>query len=120
MDSQAALICLAGREIPGVRTRRARMPRGTYARNLRLCEFSNDVLGFVQHPDDVIGTEQRPELMRAIGCCQGPAGDSVHAAVDDHSRPAAAEILPDAMGATCAGLPHPRSRAVPRPRHHQR
>ncbi len=61
-------------EIPGVRTRPARMPRGTYALNLRLCEFSNDVLGFIVHPDDVIGTEQHPEVMRSIGCCQGPAG----------------------------------------------
>ncbi|MCX4460090.1 hypothetical protein OOK58_57575 [Streptomyces sp. NBC_01728] len=59
-------------EIPGVRTRPARMPCGTYAPNLRLSEFSNDVPGFTVHPDDMIGTERHPDLMRSIGCCQGP------------------------------------------------
>ncbi|MGW1761531.1 hypothetical protein [Streptomyces mirabilis] len=61
-------------EIPGVRTRPARVPRGTYAPNFRLSEFSNDIPGFIVHPTDVIGTEQHPDLMRSIGCCQGPAG----------------------------------------------
>ncbi|MFI6729870.1 hypothetical protein NRF20_43035 [Streptomyces sp. R-74717] len=50
------------------------MPCGTYAPNLRLSEFSIDVPGFIVHPDDVIGTEQHPDLVRSIGYCQGPAG----------------------------------------------
>jgi transposase InsO family protein len=33
-----------------------------------------------------------------------PGYDSVHAAVDDHSRLAYAEVLPDEQGATCAGF----------------
>ncbi|MFB7215642.1 hypothetical protein [Streptomyces sp. NPDC056255] len=61
-------------EIPGVRTRPARVPCGTYAPNFRLAEFSNDVPGFIVHPTDLIGTERHPDLMRSIGCCQGPAG----------------------------------------------
>lgn len=61
-------------EIPGVRTRPARMPRGTYAPNFRLREFSGDVPGFTVHPDDVIGTERHPDLMRSIGCCQALQG----------------------------------------------
>ncbi|WP_371525140.1 hypothetical protein OG302_02575 [Streptomyces sp. NBC_01283] len=50
------------------------MPRGTYAPNFRLEEFAIDLPGFVVHPDDVIGTDQHPDIMRWIGCCQGPAG----------------------------------------------
>ncbi|MFE5873605.1 hypothetical protein ACFQ6V_33845, partial [Streptomyces roseifaciens] len=61
-------------EIPGVRTRPARMPRGTYAPNFRLEEFDSDPPGFVVHPDDVLGTDWHPDTMRLTGCCQGPAG----------------------------------------------
>ncbi|MEU3748761.1 MULTISPECIES: hypothetical protein [Streptomyces] len=61
-------------EIPGVRTRPARMPRGTYARNFQVCDFGIDVPGFTVHPDDVIGTERHPDIMRSTGCCQGPSG----------------------------------------------
>jgi transposase InsO family protein len=35
---------------------------------------------------------------------RGPGWDYVHAAVDDHSRLAYAEILPDERGSTCAGF----------------
>ncbi|GGW13657.1 hypothetical protein GCM10018980_16180 [Streptomyces capoamus] len=61
-------------EIPGVRTRPARMPRGTYALDLHPCEFSIDPPGFIVHPHDVTGTEQHPDLMRSISCCLGPTG----------------------------------------------
>jgi hypothetical protein len=50
------------------------MPRGAYAPNFRLREFDIDIPGFIVHPEDVIGTDQHPGLMRSIGCCQGPAG----------------------------------------------
>ncbi|MEU9947429.1 hypothetical protein [Streptomyces sp. NPDC047939] len=59
---------------PGVRTHPARVPCGTYASNFRLSEFSNDVPGFIVRPNDLIGTERHPDLMRSMGCCQGPAG----------------------------------------------
>lgn len=44
------------------------------------------------------GRGERPSEKRRIGY------DYVHAAVDDHSRLAYAEILPDEKGATCAGF----------------
>ena len=61
-------------EVPGVRTRPVRMPRGTYAGNLRVGEFSMDPCGFVVHPDDLIGAERHPDVMWSIGCCRGPDG----------------------------------------------
>ena len=42
--------------------------------------------------------------------------DFVHAAIDDHTRIAYAEIHPDDTGATCAGF-LPRRRSLRRPRH---
>lgn len=42
------------------------------------------------------GRGERPASKRGLGY------DYVHAAVDDHSRPAYAEILPDEQGPTCA------------------
>jgi transposase InsO family protein len=44
------------------------------------------------------GRSSRPATKRQIGF------DYVHAAVDDHSRMASAEIHPDEQGATCAGF----------------
>ena len=44
--------------------------------------------------------------------------DYVHSLVDDHSRLAYSEILPDEKGATCAGFIAPRRRLLRRPRHH--
>lgn len=44
------------------------------------------------------GRGQRPSDKRGVGY------DYVHAAVDDHSRLAYAEILPDEQGPTCAGF----------------
>jgi transposase InsO family protein len=44
------------------------------------------------------GRGERPGSLRGLGY------DYVHAAVDDHSRLAYAEILPDEKGATCAGF----------------
>lgn len=44
------------------------------------------------------GRTERPGHKRGLGF------DYVHAAVDDHSRLAYAEILPDEKGATCAGF----------------
>jgi transposase InsO family protein len=46
----------------------------------------------------VHGRGERPGVKR------GPGYDYVHVAVDDHSRAAYAEILPDERGATCAGF----------------
>ena len=46
----------------------------------------------------VHGRGTRPNLKRRIGF------DYVHAMVDDHSRLAYAEVLPDEKGATCAGF----------------
>lgn len=46
----------------------------------------------------VHGRSERPASKRGLGY------DYVHAAVDDHSRLAYAEILPDEKGATCAGF----------------
>ncbi|QHA09019.1 hypothetical protein GQF42_42525 [Streptomyces broussonetiae] len=51
------------------------MPRGTYAPNFRLGEFDIDLPGFIIHPDDAVGTDRHPDIMRSIGCCQGPAGN---------------------------------------------
>lgn len=50
------------------------MLRGTYAPNFRLSEFSNDIPGLIVHPTDLLGAERHPDIMRSIGCCQGPAG----------------------------------------------
>lgn len=61
-------------ETPGVRTRPPRMPRGTYAPSFRLREFDIDLPGFIIHPDDSVGADRHPDVMRSIGCCQGPAG----------------------------------------------
>ncbi|MBC2908363.1 integrase core domain-containing protein, partial [Streptomyces cupreus] len=44
------------------------------------------------------GRGERPGSVRGLGY------DYIHAAVDDHSRLAYAEILPDEKGATCAGF----------------
>jgi transposase InsO family protein len=44
------------------------------------------------------GRGERPAAARGLGY------DFVHVAVDDHSRAAYAEILPDERGATCAGF----------------
>ena len=44
--------------------------------------------------------------------------DYVHSMVDDHSRLAYSEILPDEKGPTCAGVPAPRRGLLRRPRHH--
>lgn len=46
----------------------------------------------------VHGREHRPGSKRRIGF------DYIHAMVDDHSRLAYAEVLPDEKGATCAGF----------------
>jgi len=46
----------------------------------------------------VHGRSERPARKRGLGF------DYVHAAVDDHSRLAYAEVLPDEKGATCAGF----------------
>ena len=46
----------------------------------------------------VHGRGERPGVKR------GPGYDYVHVAVDDHSRAAYAEILPDERGLTCAGF----------------
>ena len=46
----------------------------------------------------VHGRGERPAAKRRLGY------DYVHVAVDDHSRAAYAEILPDERGATCAGF----------------
>jgi transposase InsO family protein len=46
----------------------------------------------------VHGRGERPTAKRGLGY------DYVHVAVDDHSRAAYAEILPDERGATCAGF----------------
>ena len=43
----------------------------------------------------------------------------VHSLVDDHSRLAYSEILPDEKGQTCADFAPPRRRLLPHPRHHQ-
>ena len=45
--------------------------------------------------------------------------DYVHSIVDDHSRLAYSEILPDEKGPTCAGVPRPRRGLLRRPRHHR-
>ncbi|WP_436791720.1 hypothetical protein [Yinghuangia sp. YIM S10712] len=63
-----------GSQTPGVRTRSARLPRGSYAPSFRLTESDIDVPGFIVHPDDVQGTDQHPDPTRSSGCCQGPAG----------------------------------------------
>ena len=44
--------------------------------------------------------------------------DYVHSLVDDHSRLAYSEILPDEKGPTCAGVPDPGRGLLRRPRHH--
>ncbi|MFD9596391.1 hypothetical protein ACFWA9_27105 [Kitasatospora sp. NPDC059973] len=61
-------------ETPDIRTRPPRMPRGTYAPNFRLREFTIDIPGFVVHPDDVVGTELHSGWDRLSACCQGPSG----------------------------------------------
>ena len=43
--------------------------------------------------------------------------DYVHSLVDDHSRLAYSEILPDEKGADLRGVPHPRRGLLRRPRH---
>ncbi len=45
--------------------------------------------------------------------------DYVHAAVDDHSRLAYAEILPDEKGADLRRVPAPGRRVLRQPRHHR-
>ena len=48
---------------------------------------------------------------------RGIGYDYVHAAVDDHSRLAYAEILADEKGTTCAAFLDPRGGVLRRPRH---
>src|SRR5216684_1459516 len=48
---------------------------------------------------------------------RGAGWDFVHVAIDDASRLAYAEVLPNEQGDTKCGVPRPRHRVVPAPRH---
>ena len=56
--------------------------------------------------------DQRDRRQRTVGY------DYVHSLVDDHSRLAYSEILPDEKGTTCAGFLARADRLLRRPRHH--
>ena len=58
------------------------------------------------------GHDQRDRRRPRIGY------DYVHSLVDDHSRLAYSEVLPDEKGTTCAAFLDPRRRLLRRPRHH--
>lgn len=59
--------------VPADRIRAARMPRGTYAIHNRPHEWMPEPLGYVVHPDDVLGVGPHPDKARRMGCC-GLAG----------------------------------------------
>ncbi|PZG09938.1 hypothetical protein [Nonomuraea aridisoli] len=44
------------------------MPRGTYARNTRGNEWVHEPIGFVIHPEDLVGAEPHPDPGRRSGC----------------------------------------------------
>ena len=90
------------------------------------CRYERDRPGELVHMDvKKIGKIPDGGGWKALGRADGHRDRKtkigyhyVHSVVDDHSRLAYSEILPDEIGTNLRGVPAPRRRLLHRPRHH--